>query len=142
MKKGNDPDIPRLISLPKISDPRGNLSFIQGGDSAGEIPFEIERAYWIYDIPGGERHHGRALRTTTEAIVAMSGCFDVEVDNGRGFRHRFTLRDSHTALLLPPMTWRQLENFSTNATALTVSSRPYDPAEYIREHDKFLSEAL
>lgn len=139
MKEETDNGLPCLIHLPKISDPRGNLSFIQGGEARGEIPFEIERAYWIYDVPGGERHHGRALRHTTEVIVAMSGCFDVEVDNGLGFRRRFTLRDSHTALLIPPMTWRQLENFSTNATALTVSSRPYDAAEYIRKYGNFIS---
>lgn len=131
---------PQLIALPKIADPRGSLSFLQGGEAPGELPFEIARAYWVYDVPGGERHSGRALRNTTEAIIAMSGCFDVEVDNGQGFSRRYTLNRSYQALLLPPMTWRRLDNFSTNSVALIVSSRPYDPAEYIRDFDEFLKE--
>ncbi len=129
---------PLLIALPKIEDPRGNLSFVQyGGGRAGVLPFEIERVYWVYDVPGGETHLGRALKTTTEAIIAMSGSFDVETDCGDGEMRRFTLNRSYNALIVPPGCWRRLGNFSTNAVAMVVASAVFSENDYIRDYTQF-----
>lgn len=123
----------RLIDLPKIKDPRGNLSFIEG-DS--HIPFEIQRAYWIYDVPGGEGRGGHAYRTLHEFIVAVAGSLDVVLDDGQEVR-RFTLNRSYYGLYVPPMVWRSMENFSTNALCLNLASGPYDPDDYIRDPEAF-----
>lgn len=117
-----------LIKLPKFEDPRGNLSFIEHG-SRGVCPFEIERVYWIYDVPAGAVRHGRALTTTSELIVAMSGSFDVVLHDGS----RTHLCRSDSGLLIPPGTWRELDNFSTNSVAMILASAPYDPEEYRRK---------
>ena len=122
-----------LVDLPKIEDPRGNLTFIEGGR---HVPFEIHRAYWIYDVPGGKGRGGHAYRTLHELIIAVAGSFDVVLDDGRGAR-RFTLNRSHYGLYVPPMVWRSMENFSTNALCLNLASGPYDPAEYVRSEDEF-----
>lgn len=124
----------QLIDLPKIPDPRGNLSFIQNGD---QIPFDIARAYWIYDVPGGEMRHGHAFYTAKELIVALSGSFDVILDDGSGPR-RIHLARSYKGLLVPPMTWREIDNFSTNSVAMVLSSTPYSELDYIYDHDLFL----
>jgi hypothetical protein len=127
-------DEPTLISLPKIEDARGNLSFIEGGQ---RLPFEIERVYWMYDLPGGTQRHGRALRTTSELIIAMSGCFDVTIDTGQGRARRITLKRCDEGLLLPPMTWRTIDNFSSGATAIVIASANFDEGDYIRDYKQF-----
>lgn len=118
-------DSPRIIDLPVVADPRGNLSFIQGG---GPLSFEIQRCYWIYDVPGGKVRHGRALRHTTELIVALSGSFDAVIDG-----EVYHLCRGYQGLLVPPMHWRELVNFSTNAVALVLADTVYDEADYIRK---------
>lgn len=124
----------QLIPLPCVRDPRGNLSFIQGG---GQIPFEIRRCYWIYDVPGGEIRHGRALRHTTELIVALSGSFDVRLDCGDGECHTVHLCRSNQGLLVAPMIWREIDNFSTNSVAMVLASSLFDEKDYIRDHEQF-----
>jgi dTDP-4-dehydrorhamnose 3,5-epimerase-like enzyme len=126
----------RLIDLPKIPDARGNLTFIEGGE---HVPFAIRRAYWIYDVPGGERRGGHAYRTLEEFFVALSGSFDVVVDDGRGDVRHVVLNRSYFGLHVPPMTWRHLENFSTNAVCLILASQRYDEADYLRDHAEFTS---
>lgn len=115
-----------LIDLPKITDPRGNLSFVQQGQS---LPFEIKRCYWIYDVPGGRARQGRALRSTWEMIVPLSGSFDVKID-GQTSVH---LCRGNKGLLIPPMHWREIENFSTNSVAVVLASTVYDEDDYIRD---------
>jgi dTDP-4-dehydrorhamnose 3,5-epimerase-like enzyme len=125
----------RIINLPKISDPRGNLTFIEG--NGRHIPFDIKRAYWIYDVPGGEKRGGHAYRRNEEFIVALSGSFDVVLDDGAQ-RTTYSLNRSYFGLYVPKMIWRQLENFSTNGVTLILASQPYDPADYIRDYDEFV----
>lgn len=122
--------------MPKIFDKRGNLSFIEGRN---HLPFEIRRTYWIYDVPGGEVRGGHAYRENEEFVVALSGSFDVVLHNGVQQR-RFSLNRSYYGLYIPKMTWRTLENFSTNALALVLSSTVYDPEDYIRTFDEFIAE--
>lgn len=126
---------PRIISLPKICDPRGNLSFMQNG---AQVPFDIARCYWIYDVPGGEKRHGHAFRSQHELIIALSGSFDVVLDNGIATERHHMAR-SYYALYVPPMTWRELDNFSTNSVALVLSSTLYDETDYIRSHEEFIN---
>lgn len=117
-----------IIELPKILDERGNLSFIE---ECRHIPFKIARAYWIYDVPGGEGRDGHAFRRNEELIVALSGSFDVIVDGSE----RFSLNRSYYGLYIPAGTWRELVNFSTNSLALVLASEPYDKDDYVYEHD-------
>jgi uncharacterized RmlC-like cupin family protein len=119
----------QIINLPKILDRRGNLSFIE---SENHIPFKIERCHWIYDVPGGERRGGHAYKTNQEFIVALSGSFDVALNDGREEKV-FHLNRSYYGLYVPAMVWRQMENFSTNSLALVLSSTKYDENDYIRE---------
>ena len=126
----------RLIDLPKVPDARGNLTFIEG---AQHVPFTIRRSYWIYDVPGGERRGGHAYRTLEEFFVALSGSFDVVVDDGRGDVRHVVLNRSYFGLYVPPMTWRHLENFSTNAVCLILASQRYDESDYLRDHAQFTS---
>ena len=126
----------KIVNLPKIVDKRGNLSFIEGRN---HLPFEIRRTYWIYDVPGGEVRGGHAYRENEEFVVALSGSFDVVLHNGVQQR-RFSLNRSYYGLYIPKMTWRTLENFSTNALALVLSSTVYDPEDYIRTFDEFIAE--
>ncbi len=129
----NSSDI-KIIDLPRIQDPRGNLSFLQYPD---QVPFPVERAYWVYDVPGGAERKGHAFRTQHELIIALSGAFDVVLDRGAGvIRHH--LSRSYYGVYVPPMTWRMLDNFSTNAVALVLSSTLYDPADYIEDFDEFM----
>ena len=125
---------PRLISLPKISDPRGNLSFIE---EENHIPFKIKRIYWIYDVPGGEKRGGHAFRETEEFIVALSGSLDVVLHDGKQ-EYRFHLNRSYYGVYVPKMMWRMLENFSTNSLALILASTIYKDSDYIREFDEFI----
>lgn len=124
---------PQIINFPKICDHRGNLSFIQNRQ---HLPFDIARTYWIYDVPGGERRDGHAFRTQHEVIVALSGSFDVVINNGIE-EQRFHLSRSYYGLYIPPMTWRELDNFSTNSVALVISSTLYDENDYIRDFSQF-----
>jgi len=124
---------PRLIDLPKFLDQRGNLSFIEEDT---HLPFRIRRVYWVYDVPGGECRGGHAFRSTEELIVALSGSFDVVLNNGKE-ESRLSLNRSYYALYVPPMIWRVMENFSTNSLALVIASTDFDRSEYIREFEQF-----
>lgn len=124
----------RIIQLPKILDPRGNLSVIE---EFKEIPFKIERVYWIYDVPGGETRGGHAYKTNQEFIVALSGSFDVILDDGKE-KKVFSLNRSYYGLYVPKGIWREMENFSTNSLALVLASTEYDVEDYIRSYNAFL----
>jgi len=123
----------KIINLPKISDPRGNLSFFE---SSNQIPFEIKRTYWIYDVPGGEIRGSHAFKQSQEFIVALSGSFDVVLHDGEK-EVKYSLNRSYYGLYIPNMLWRRLENFSTNSLALIVSSIKYDKTDYIRDFEQF-----
>ncbi|HAF30829.1 MAG TPA: hypothetical protein DCG75_17455 [Bacteroidales bacterium] len=124
-----------IINLPKIEDIRGNLSFIEENK---HIPFKIERAYWIYDVPGGEIRGGHAFMEQQELIVALSGSFDVIVDDGQK-KQTFSLNRSYFGLYIPSGIWRQMQNFSTNSLALVLSSTHYNTDDYIYDYNKFLA---
>ena len=124
---------PKIISLPKILDKRGNLSFIE---EFNHIPFKIERSYWIYDVPGGEKRGGHAYKNNQEFIVALSGSFDVILDNGTE-KKVFSLNRSYYGLYVPKMMWREMENFSTNSLALVLASVPFDLVDYIYDYKQF-----
>lgn len=126
---------PRIIRLPKISDPRGNLTFIQDD---GPLPFPIRRVYYLYDVPGGERRGGHAHVKLQQFIIAVSGSFDVLLDRG-GDKQRFTLWRADEGLCVPPMYWRELENFSSGAVSLVLASLPYDESDYYRDYAKYLA---
>ena len=126
-------DKPRIIDLPKIFDPRGNLSFIENEKN---IPFKIKRTYWIYDVPGGEIRGSHAFKEQQEFIVALSGSFDVVLDDGNE-EIKFSLNRSYYGLFIPKMYWRRMENFSTNALALIVSHKHFDEQDYIRDFEEF-----
>lgn len=123
----------KIIELPKITDPRGNLSFVE---QLNHIPFEIKRTYWLYDVPGGESRGGHAFRQNHEFIIAMSGAFDVIVDDGHRKR-TFTLNRSYYGLYIPAGLWREMENFSTNSLALEFGSEHYSKEDYIRDYELF-----
>ena len=127
-------DIPRIMHLPKVQDPRGNLTFLQNQD---HIPFEIARVFWTYDVPGGEIRGGHAYHEQEEFVIALSGSFDVVITRPEGERQIFTLNRSYYGLYLPPLTWRHMENFSTNALSLHLSSHSFDPEDYIRDFDAY-----
>ena len=126
-------NIVKLIQLPKFLDARGNLSFIE---QENHIPFKIERTYWIYDVPGGEKRGGHAYKENEELIVALSGSFDVIIDDGKEMK-TFSLNRSYYGLYVPKGTWREMQNFSTNSLALILSSTKYDVNDYIRDYDEF-----
>jgi dTDP-4-dehydrorhamnose 3,5-epimerase-like enzyme len=126
--------IPKLIDLPKIEDNRGNLTFIQQSD---QIPFEIKRVYWIYDVPGGQIRGGHAFKEQIEFVIALSGSFDVVVKCGNS-EQRFHLCRSYYGLYISNGIWRHMENFSTNSVALVVSSTPYNEDDYIRDFNAYL----
>ncbi len=123
----------RIIELPKILDARGNLSFAEQNN---HIPFEIKRTYWIYDVPGGESRGGHAFRKNEEVIIALSGAFEVVVDDGER-QKRFYLNRSYYGLYIPKGLWRTMENFSTNAFALEFGSEHYDKSDYVRDYEQF-----
>lgn len=125
---------PRIIDLPKFLDTRGNLSFAQNNT---HIPFEIKRTYWLYDVPGGESRGGHAYRETEEFVIALSGSFDVIVDDGKE-KKTFHLNRSFYGLYIPKGMWREMDNFSTNSLALEFASTKYNPDDYIRDYDEFL----
>ena len=123
----------KIISLPKILDMRGNLSFIE---DENHIPFSIPRAYWIYVVPGGEVRGGHAYKTNKEFIVALSGSLDVVLDDGKA-QKTFSLNRSYYGLYVPHGIWREMNNFSTNSLALVLSSTKYEERDYIRDYDAF-----
>jgi len=123
----------RLIDLPKISDPRGNLSFIE---TERHVPFAIQRVFYLYDVPGGESRAGHALRTCHQFIVAISGAFDVIVDDGLK-RSRHHLNRSYFGLYLPPLVWREIDNFSSGSVCLVLASEAYSEDGYLRDYKAF-----
>ncbi len=122
------------VEFPKIADPRGNLTFVEGGR---HIPFAIRRAYWIYGVPGGERRGGHAYQRLHEVIIALSGSFEVHLDDGTR-RRTHLLSRGYVGLYVPNMIWRELENFSTNAVCLILASEPYSEGDYLRDYAEFL----
>lgn len=125
---------PRLVELPKIVDPRGNLSFVQ---EPGACPFAIERVYWIYDIPADRIRHGRALRHTDEFIIALSGAFDVTLENADSECRTYHLDRCYRGLFVPAGTWRTIDNFTSNSVAMVLASSVYDEADYIEDRKQY-----
>lgn len=126
-----------LINLPKILDPRGNLSFIEGGQ---HVPFDIQRVYYLYDVPGGSDRGSHAHKNLHQFIVAMSGSFDVVLDDGKE-KKRFHLNRSYNGLYVCPMMWRDLDNFSSGAVCMVLASEHYDENDYIRDYGLFVQTA-
>ena len=125
----------RIIELPKISDPRGNLTFIEGGQ---HIPFDIRRVYYTYDVPGGSNRGGHAHKALHQLIIAMSGSFDVILDEG-GEKKRFHLNRSYQGLYVCPMMWRELDNFSSGSVCMVLASNIYEESDYYRNYDEYLA---
>ncbi len=125
---------PTIISLPKFENPRGNLTFIEEDT---HLPFKIKRVYWIYDVPGGQSRGGHAFKEQQELIVALSGSFDIVVDNGIQ-KQVFSLNRSYFGLYIPNGLWREMNNFSTNALALVISSTEFSKDDYIREYSNYI----
>lgn len=123
----------KIIELPKIHDPRGNLSFIE---EENHVPFQIKRVYWIYDVPGGQVRGGHAFREQFEFIVAISGSLDVYVDDGKDNK-LISLNRSYYGLYVPSGIWRQMQNFSTNSLAMILSSTEFAESDYIRDYHQF-----
>jgi hypothetical protein len=130
-------DACHLINLPKIQDPRGNLTFIEGQN---HVPFDIKRVYYLYDVPGGAERGGHAHKNLHQFLIAMSGSFDVILDDGSE-RKRIHLNRSYSGLYICPMIWRELDNFSSGSVCMVLASEHYDEADYIREYDPFLIQA-
>jgi dTDP-4-dehydrorhamnose 3,5-epimerase-like enzyme len=128
----------RLIDLPKISDPRGNLTFVEGGI---HVPFDIKRVYYLYDVPGGSERGGHAHKALHQLIIAMSGSFDVMLDDGRE-KKCFHLAQSYYGLYVCPMIWRELTNFSSGSVCLVLASNLYDEHDYYREYGEFIKEVV
>ena len=127
----------RLIELPKITDPRGNLTAVEGGI---QVPFEIRRVYYLYDVPGGATRGGHAHKVLQQLIIAMSGSFDVVLDDGRE-QGRFHMNRSYYGLYVCPMTWRELDNFSSGSVCLVLASQRYSEEDYYRDYTMFLQAA-
>ena len=125
----------KIIELPKISDPRGNLTFIEGGQ---HIPFEIRRVYYLYDVPGGADRGGHAHKALHQLIIAMSGSFDVTLDDGRN-KKKFHLNRSYQGLYVCPMMWRDLDNFSSGSVCMVLASNIYEASDYYRDYNEFIS---
>lgn len=126
----------RMIELPKITDPRGNLTFVEGGN---HIPFDIKRVYYLYDVPGGAERGGHGHRALSQLIIAMSGSFDVVLDDGHA-KKRVHLNRSYNGLFVCPMIWRELDNFSSGAVCMVLASNIYDEADYYRDYDAYLQD--
>jgi WxcM-like protein len=124
----------KIIDLPKIADPRGNLTFIEGGR---HVPFEIKRVYYLYDVPGGAERGGHAHRALHQLIIAMSGSFDVILKDGTQ-QQRFHLNRSYSGLLICPMIWREIDNFSSGSVCMVLASNFYAESDYYRNYDEFL----
>lgn len=124
----------RIIDLPKIHEPRGNLTFIEGGI---HVPFDIQRVYYLYDVPGGAERGGHAHKGLSQLIVAMSGSFDVVLDDGHN-KTRFHLNRSYQGLYICPMIWRELDNFSSGSVCMVLASNRYDESDYFRDYSDYL----
>lgn len=124
----------RIVDLPKIQDPRGNLTFIEGNS---HVPFDIQRVYYLYDVPGGAERGGHAHKGLSQLIIAMSGSFDVVLDDGAETR-RFHLNRSYQGLYVCPMIWRELDNFSSGSVCMVLASNIYDEADYYREYTDYM----
>ena len=124
------------LQLPKVHDPRGNLTFVEGGR---QIPFDIRRVYYLYDVPGGSERGGHAHLALHQFVIAMSGSFDIVLDDGFD-RKRYHLNRSYEGLYIPPMTWRELDNFSSGSVCMVLASEVYDEADYIRNYSDFMLE--
>ena len=124
----------KLIQLPKIADPRGNLTYIEGG---GHLPFDIARVYYLYDVPGGAERGGHAHKEVQQLIIAMSGSFDVVLTDGAE-KKRFHLNRSYEGLLIPTMLWRELDNFSSGSVCMVLASNKYDETDYYRDYNEYL----
>lgn len=124
----------KILEFPKILDERGNLSFLQEGT---QIPFDIKRCFWTYDVPGGEIRGGHAYRNQEEVIIALSGSLDVVITQPDGTTIKHCLNRSYYGLYLPPLTWRHIENFSTNSLSFHVTNCQFDMADYIRDFEEF-----
>lgn len=127
----------KIIDLPRISDVRGNLTFIEG---SRHVPFEIRRVYYLYDVPGGEARGSHAHRSLEQLFIAVSGSFSITADDGRTQR-KFTLNRSYLGLYMPRMIWRELNDFSSGAVCLVLASEPYDETDYFRRYEDFLAAA-
>ena len=130
-----DDNICKVIELPKITDVRGNLSFIE---SFQHIPFEIQRVFYLYDVPGGAVRAGHALKTCEQFLIAVSGSFEVVIDDGNS-RCEYLLNRAYKGLLIPPQYWRELKNFSSGSVCLVLASQPYDEHDYFSNYEEFLS---
>jgi hypothetical protein len=124
----------RLIELPRIADPRGNLTFVE---AERHVPFPLRRVFYLYDVPGGAQRAGHALKACHQFIIAMSGSFDVILDDGRE-RRRHHLNRSYYGLYVSPLTWREIDNFSSGSVCLVLASEPYREEDYYRDYDGFL----
>jgi len=126
-----------MVAFPQVTDPRGNLSFVEG---QVHVPFDIRRVYWLYDVPGGAERGGHAHRNLQQVIIAMSGSFDIVLDDGR-ITQRFHLNRSYAGLYIPSMVWREIDNFSSGSVCMVLASEPYDEADYIRDREQFRADA-
>jgi len=126
----------QIIELPKIHEPRGNLTFIEGGV---HVPFDIQRVYYLYDVPGGSERGGHAHKQLHQFIVAMSGSFDIVLDDGQN-KKRVHLNRSYNGLYVCPMIWRELDNFSSGSVCMVLASTKYEEADYFREYADFMRE--
>ncbi|MEQ1636921.1 MAG: FdtA/QdtA family cupin domain-containing protein, partial [Methylococcales bacterium] len=127
-------DLCKIIDLPKITDPRGNLTFVESGN---HIPFDIQRVYYLYDVPGGSERGGHAHKELHQLIIAMSGSFDVLLDDGKE-KKRVHLSRSYYGLYVCPMIWRELDNFSSGSVCMVLASNKYDEADYYRDYVEFM----
>lgn len=126
--------VPAIVNLPKFLDHRGNLSF---AEEENHIPFKVKRVFWIYDVPGGEDRGGHAYKNTEEFIIALSGGFDVVLNDGVGNVQTFQLNRSYYGLYVPKMMWRQMTNFSTNSVAMVLASTPFVAEDYVWDYNEF-----
>jgi dTDP-4-dehydrorhamnose 3,5-epimerase-like enzyme len=124
----------RIIQLPQIADPRGNLTFIEGGN---HVPFEIKRVYYLYDVPGGATRAGHGHKELRQLMIAMSGSFDVELDDGRA-KKKYHLNRSYYGLYIPQMIWRDIDNFSSGSVCMVLASEFFHESDYFRNYDEFL----
>lgn len=126
----------QVLELPKIHDPRGNLTFIE---SNVHVPFDIQRVYYVYDVPGGSERGGHAHRELQQFIVAMSGSFDIVLDDGQN-KKRVHMNRSYNGLYVCPMIWRELDNFSSGAVCMVLASTKYQESDYFRDYTEFMKE--